>query len=112
MREINNSHSSINFQKGIQPAQKMNENPSAEPETVAENKAQETDLRNMPAEMIGRSQVVGQTALEKDLAFLANNYEDVERADRYMQYLMDEQGMDYEHAAELATEFAREFAQE
>ncbi len=110
MREIdNNSHSNINFQ-GIQPAQKLNENPVPETETPVEKGLNKTDLRNMPADVIGRSQV-SQTGLEKDLAFLGKNYGKVEQADRYMQYLMN-QGMDYEHAAELATEFAREFAQE
>ena len=111
MREINNnSHSSINFQ-GVKSAPKAVENDIPESEKNIEKEVKETDLRNMPTEVIGRSQVP-HTALEKDINFLLENYEDAEKANRFCEYLIEQKGMEYEHAAELATEFAKEFARD
>ena len=107
MREINNTpNSKIEFKGGIAPAKKTNdlpEVPNPQSEVV-------TDLRNVPSDTLGRSQVKKTTGVESDIHFLGMHPEDVERADRYMQYLMEKQGMNYEQAATLATEFAREFS--
>ena len=72
MREVNNTSNSknINFQ-GIQARKEAQPAPAMETREI-------TDLGRMPAEVIGRSQVT-KSSLEKDIAFLSNNIEKVEK---------------------------------
>ncbi|MBE7709005.1 MAG: hypothetical protein E7Z93_01010 [Cyanobacteria bacterium SIG32] len=101
MREVNNTSNSknINFQ-GIQARKEAQPAPAMETREI-------TDLGRMPAEVIGRSQVT-KSSLEKDIAFLSNNIEKVEKLDKYCDQLM-ENGYSYEQACALTGVAAEEF---
>lgn len=106
MREVNNNttnSNNVNFQ-GIQPRKE-----TASQEVMPQIDSKEiTDLRNMPSDVIGRSQVA-KSSSDKDVDFVLNNSKSVEDLNRYFDYLIDKQGLSYEDACSVIGGTAEEF---
>lgn len=107
MREVNNNTANtgnVNFQS-VQPRTSKELQGS---ENLPFETSEITDLGNMPAEVIGRSQVA-RTAHEKDVEFAMKNSEKAEDLVRYCDYLMKEKGLSYEQACAITSATAEEF---
>lgn len=106
MREVNNNtanSANINFVQPKVPVDKQ----VPEVVEVQEEMVDTTDLRKMPAEVIGRSQV-SKTALERDVEEFLKNPEMVEKSLRFYE-MCEQMHMEPSEAAALMGAYAEEF---
>ncbi len=109
MREINNNTNNLNF-SGVQKIDQQKENSAQAQEIIqAENFQQNElqDLSQMPSAVTGRSLVFQGSHIDKDLKFLMENPEFVEKANKFFDVAAAQSG--YENAAKLMEGFVKEF---
>ncbi len=109
MREINNNPNNLSF-AGVQKYDQQKENSApqqevTQPEASQQNEMQ--DLSQMPSAVTGRSLVFQGNPIDKDIKFLMENPEFVEKANKFFDVAESQVG--YENAAKLMDGFVKEF---
>ena len=104
MREIDNKLNNLNF-KGVQkPAQEEKvQEENVTPVQIKEEQKEITDLKNMPAAELGKSQVTSADKIGNDIKFLTKHPEVAETIndaiDRYAQTHTEEETLKFIDAA-------------
>ncbi len=109
MREINNNTNNLNF-SGVQKYDQQKENNQQSQDlnqTENVQQAETQDLSQMPSAVTGRSLVFQGNYIDKDIKFLMENPEFVEKANKFFDAAESKVG--YENAAKLMDGFVKEF---